>query len=140
MIESDLDKIMEKDSLLEIYWQILNEPIPSTYFRYAKSKVILHIIFRNFVKSVWRERTKVSCWKQHLDRSHMFSDIPWSSPLKLDEYKHFSRWCCSTVHYVRKVRSTATSWLRSLEFAGSSTKYCAMSKLTPDPIFLCLAW
>ncbi|KAL5265817.1 hypothetical protein ACHWQZ_G006497 [Mnemiopsis leidyi] len=41
MIESDLDKIMEKDSLLEIYWQILNEPIPSTYFRYAKSKVML---------------------------------------------------------------------------------------------------
>ena len=42
MIESDLDKIMEKESLLEIYWQILNEPIPSTYFRYAKSKVIVH--------------------------------------------------------------------------------------------------
>ena len=39
MIESDLDKIMEKESLLEIYWRILNEPIPSTYFRYAKSKV-----------------------------------------------------------------------------------------------------
>ncbi|XP_063677476.1 uncharacterized protein LOC134813571 [Bolinopsis microptera] len=41
MIESDLDKIMEKESLLEIYWKILNEPIPSTYFRYAKSKVML---------------------------------------------------------------------------------------------------
>ena len=42
MIEDDLDLVMARPSLLDSYWRLLNEPIPSTYFRFAKSKVILY--------------------------------------------------------------------------------------------------
>ena len=41
MIEDDLDLVMARPSLLDSYWRLLNEPIPSTYFRFAKSKVKL---------------------------------------------------------------------------------------------------
>ena len=41
MNEIDMDKIMGHTNLLDSYWRILNEPIPSTYFRFAKSKVVL---------------------------------------------------------------------------------------------------
>ena len=44
MIEADIDAVMEKDILLDLYWLILNEPVPSTYFRFAKSKVSLHLM------------------------------------------------------------------------------------------------
>jgi len=41
MIEDDLDLVMARPSLLDSYWRLLNEPIPSTYFRFAKSKIMM---------------------------------------------------------------------------------------------------